>query len=137
MPSLLRGDSCAPFPLREQWFGHLSQKKSRPLTQRAFEELIEFASKRVEILPVVAQILKTQLLLDEITNDRGFDLLLDGILGMREARIKDELAQWIRIINKSDQISVGFRLICLPVSPRLKVRPMNRSEQILLTTRAS
>ena len=28
MPSLLRGDSCAPFPLRERWFGHLSQKKT-------------------------------------------------------------------------------------------------------------
>lgn len=81
----------------------------RPLTQRAFEELIEFASKRVEILPVVKGSNSEELnsCWDEITNDRGFDLLLDGILGMQgKPGLKDELAQWIRIINQSDLISV-------------------------------
>ena len=85
------------------------KENCRPLTQRAFEELIEFASKRVEILPVVKGSSSEELnsRWDEITNDRGFDLLLDGILGMQgKPGLKDELAQWIRIINQSDQISV-------------------------------
>ena len=85
------------------------KENCRPLTQRAFEELIEFASKRVEILPVVKGSNSEELnsRWDEITNDRGFDLLLDGILGMQgKPGLKDELAQWIRIINQSDQISV-------------------------------
>ena len=85
------------------------KENCRQLTQRAFEELIEFASKRVEILPAVKDSSLEDLIsrFNQITKDRGFDLLLDGILGMQgKPGLKDELAQWIRILNQSDQISV-------------------------------
>ena len=116
------------------------KENCRPLTQRAFEELIEFASKRVEILPVVKGSNSEELnsCWDEITNDRGFDLLLDGILGMQgKPGLKmSSLNGFGSSINLIKYLS-AFRLICPPVLPRLKVRPMNRSGQILPIVQAS
>ena len=57
----------------------------RTLTQRAFEELIDFAPKRLEILPVANKMSADGLseVLSAQTKDRGFDLLIDGLLGLQ------------------------------------------------------
>ena len=66
-----------------QW---MSKDECRPLTQRAFEELIDFASKRLEILPAAYEMNSEKLtgVFSAQTKDRGFDLLIDGLLGMQE-----------------------------------------------------
>jgi hydroxyethylthiazole kinase-like uncharacterized protein yjeF len=81
----------------------------RSLTQRAFEELIEFASKRVEIMPVVSD-LKGDELRDAWsaqTKDRGFDLLIDGLLGMQGRPFQQSpMSNWIGLLNNTEEISV-------------------------------
>ena len=86
-----------------------AKEDCRSLTQRAFEELIEFASKRVELLPVAKELKKEELkdTLDEQTKDRGFDLLIDGLLGMQvKPGLKSPLSDWIALLNRSEKISV-------------------------------
>ena len=89
-----------------QW---MSKEECRPLTQRAFEELIDFASKRLEILPVASD-LSAEVLRDLFarqTKEGGFDLLIDGLLGMQgRPGMQHPLGEWIRMINQSDKISV-------------------------------
>jgi hydroxyethylthiazole kinase-like uncharacterized protein yjeF len=85
------------------------KENCRPLTQRAFEELIEFASKRVEVLPVAKDLTGGELCshLNDSTKDRGFDLLIDGILGMKgKAGLKNPLNDWINLLNQSTQFTV-------------------------------
>ena len=55
------------------------------MTQRAFEELIEFASKRLEIIPSARGMNQEKMdqTFYELTKDRGFDLVIDGVLGMQ------------------------------------------------------
>ncbi|MEK9773029.1 MAG: NAD(P)H-hydrate dehydratase [Opitutae bacterium] len=89
-----------------QW---ASKEECRPLTQRAFEELIDFASKRLEILPVVKEVDGKQLpgILAEATKGGGFDLLIDGLLGMQSRPgLKSPLGEWIKLLNQADCASV-------------------------------
>ena len=87
----------------------MSKDECRPLTQRAFEELIDFASKRLEILPAAYEMNSEKLtgVFSAQTKDRGFDLLIDGLLGMQgKPGLKSPLSDWISLINQSSKITV-------------------------------
>jgi hypothetical protein len=79
------------------------------MTQRAFEELIEFASKRLEIIPSARGMNQEKMdqTFYELTKDRGFDLVIDGVLGMQgRAGLEKPLDGWIRLFNQTNQIIV-------------------------------
>ena len=81
----------------------------RRMTQRAFEELIEFASKRLEIIPSAREMNQEKMdqTFNELTKDRGFDLAIDGVLGMQgRAGLESPLDGWIRLFNQTNQIIV-------------------------------
>ena len=86
-----------------------SKESCRPLTQRAFEELIDFAAKRIEFLPSADEmndqvIRKT---FNQVTEDRGFDLLVDGLLGMQSRPgLEPRMREWIQLLNLSEKIAV-------------------------------
>jgi len=81
----------------------------RDLTQRAFEELIEFATNRIEILSPACQMTDEKIseTFLKTTQDRGFDLAIDGLLGL-QGRVKLDypMKQWIELINQTTKISV-------------------------------
>ena len=53
----------------------------KPMTKRAFEELIEFASKRLEIIPSARELNQEKMdqTFNELTKERGFDLAIDDV----------------------------------------------------------
>ena len=58
----------------------VSWEDCRPLVQRAWKELTELAEKRIELIETSADFLQE---LEKKTGDRGFDALIDGMLGMQ------------------------------------------------------
>lgn len=89
------------------------QENCRPFTQQAFEELIEFASKRLEILPALLGMDRSLLSSEfaEITKDKGVDLLIDGLLGMQgRSNLQSPLSDLIEIVNHSDKMSVRISI---------------------------
>ncbi len=85
-----------------------SKEDCRPMTQRAFEEVIEFASKRLEVLPAVdgMKIEEMRETFSLAFGERGFDLTLDGLLGMQgRPGFDSPVSEWIELINASDAIS--------------------------------
>ena len=100
----------------------------KPFTQRAFEELIEFASKRLLILSVVNGMDPAEIKhnLDEVCKERGFDLLIDGLLGMQMRRgLKSPLMEWIELLNHSNKISVRVSVdlptgLCASINDEIK-----------------
>ena len=89
-----------------QW---TDKDECRPLTQWAFEELIDFAPKRLEILPAANKMNAEGLsdVLSAQTKDRGFDLLIDGLLGLQgKPGLNSPLSDWISLINQSSKITV-------------------------------
>ncbi len=89
-----------------QW---ANKEDCRPLTQRAFEQLIDFASKRLQILPVANSLDAEKLneIYRQNSEDRIFDLLIDGLLGMQgRPNLQSPLSDWISLLNQSDRISV-------------------------------
>ena len=86
-----------------------AMEECRPMTQRAFKELIDFATKRLEVLPIANEMNVEGL--DEILSSqakgRGVDLLIDGLLGMQaRPTLKSPLGEWIKLLNDSESISV-------------------------------
>lgn len=89
-----------------QW---AAKEHCRKFTQRAFEELIDFASNRIEILSPASQMTLGQIeeSFSKICKDRGFDLCIDGLLGMQgRPGLKPPMDKWINLLNQTDEISV-------------------------------
>ena len=81
----------------------------RALTQRAFEELIDFASKRIEILSPAQQMTGEEIeqAFRKITESRGFDLVVDAVLGMQgRPGLQTPMAQWFDLLNQRETVSV-------------------------------
>ena len=86
-----------------------AMEECRPMTQRAFKELIDFATKRLEVLPVANEMNVEGLgeILSSQAKGRGVDLLIDGLLGMQaRPTLKSPLGEWIKLLNDSESISV-------------------------------
>lgn len=86
-----------------------SKEVCRALTGRAFEELIEFASNRTEVLACAqgtsVEEIKAAIYAFEASG--GFDLLIDGLLGMQsKPGLHSPMKEWISMINSMDAISV-------------------------------
>ena len=76
----------------------------RPLTQRAWEELKELAEKRIEVIDPFSN---TREELEKKMEDRGFDALIDGLLGMQaKLPLRDPIPALIQWINDSEKIAV-------------------------------
>ena len=93
-----------------QW---VSKNECKPFTRRAFEELIEFASKRLKILPVANAMDASELEneLSELCKERGFDLLIDGLLGMQmRPGLRSPFKEWIELLNNSNKIAVRISI---------------------------
>ena len=63
------------------------------MTQRAFKELIDFATKRLEVLPIANEMNVEGLgeILSSQAKGRGVDLLIDGLLGIGKTNSKKAL----------------------------------------------
>ena len=86
-----------------------TKESCRPLTQRAFEELIDFAAKRIEILSPSEEMNMENIrgTFDQVTQDRGFDLVVDGLLGMQSRPgLQTPMKEWIHLLNQSEKIAV-------------------------------
>ena len=84
-------------------------EECRPMTQRAFKELIDFATKRLEVLPIANEMNVEGLgeILSSQAKGRGVDLLIDGLLGIQaRPTLKSPLGEWIKLLNDSESISV-------------------------------
>ena len=104
----------------------------RELTGRAFEELIDFAPKRIELLSPAMQMDLTEIVetFSKVCQERGFDLLIDGVLGM-EGRpgLQSPMDVWFDLLNQAEQISVrvavdlpsGISEAGLPAAETLRV----------------
>jgi hydroxyethylthiazole kinase-like uncharacterized protein yjeF len=76
----------------------------RPLTQRAWEELKELAEKRIEVIDPFSNFSEE---LEKKIEDRGFDALIDGLLGMQaKLPLRDPIPALIKWINDSEKIAV-------------------------------
>ena len=81
----------------------------RELTGRAFEELIDFAPKRIELLSPAMQMNQAEIVetFSKVCQDRGFDLLIDGVLGMQgRPGLPNPMDTWLELLNQAEQISV-------------------------------
>jgi hydroxyethylthiazole kinase-like uncharacterized protein yjeF len=81
----------------------------RELTGRAFEELIDFAPKRIELLSPAMQMDQAEIVetFAKVCQDRGFDLLIDGVLGMQgRPGLQSPMDIWFELLNQAEQISV-------------------------------
>ena len=79
-------------------------EKCRLLTQRAWDELRELAGKRIEVIDPSSNLLKE---LEEKVKDRGFDALIDGLLGMQaQLPLRDPIPAIIKWVNHSEKIAV-------------------------------
>ena len=81
----------------------------REFTGRAFEELIDFAPKRIELLSPAMQMDQAEIVetFAKVCQDRGFDLLIDGVLGMQgRPGLQSPMDVWFDLLNQTEQISV-------------------------------
>ena len=82
----------------------VSWEDCRPLVQRAWKELTELAEKRIELIETSADFLQE---LEKKTGDRGFDALIDGLLGMQaKLPLRDPLPSILKWVNDSEKIAV-------------------------------
>lgn len=79
-------------------------EECRPLTHRAWQEVRELAEKRIEVIDPSSNLLQE---LEKKADNRGFDALIDGLLGMQaKLPLRDPVPSLIQWINDSDKIAV-------------------------------
>ena len=95
-----------------------AMEECRPMTQRAFKELIDFATKRLEVLPVANEMNVEGLgeILSSQAKGRGVDLLIDGLLGI-QARANSK-----KPFGRMDKAAERFRKYIRPCFNRFTHR---------------